>query len=195
MRGGVPDATGFDRAVPEGAGEAEAGHGRREAQVGRLRSAARPRHSGVAGAWRGCRPDADHRRAGRRAPAGRHHRLRERAPREAPGTRLTRRAATLAGGRQAARVTWGTCLVGSCLILEPTRHDGGPMARTLLSALAVIAVLACGGDAKKPASHSRTHPAATRPSATHKTSRTKSSARRTTAGRDTTQKNPLTNRP
>jgi len=69
------------------------------------------------------------------------------------------------------------------------------MARTLLSALAVIAVLACGGDAKKPASHSRTHAAATRPSATHKTSRTKSSARRTTAGRDTTQKNPLTNRP
>jgi len=72
------------------------------------------------------------------------------------------------------------------------------MARTLLSALAVIALLACGGDAKKPASHSRTHAAgsaATRPSATHKTSRTKSSARRTTAGRDTTQKNPLTNRP
>src|SRR2546427_3641811 len=114
--------------------------------------------SGVAGAWRGCRPDADHRRAGRRAPAGRHHRLRERAPREAPGTRLTRRAATLAGGRQAARVTWGTCLVGSCLILEPTRHDGGPMARTLLSALAVIALFACGG-AKEPASHSRTHAA------------------------------------
>jgi len=72
------------------------------------------------------------------------------------------------------------------------------MARTLLSALAVIALLACGG-AKKPASHSRTHAAgsaATRPSATHKTSsRTKSSTRRTTAGRDTTQKNPLTNRP
>ena len=72
------------------------------------------------------------------------------------------------------------------------------MARTLLSALAVIALLACGGDAKKPASHSRTHAAgsAARPSATHKTSsRTKSSTRRTTAGRDTTQKNPLTNRP
>ena len=74
------------------------------------------------------------------------------------------------------------------------------MARTLLSALAVIALLACGGGAKKPASHSRTHaagPAATRPSATpHKTSsRTKSSTRRTSAGRDTTQKNPLTNRP
>jgi len=73
------------------------------------------------------------------------------------------------------------------------------MARTLLSALAVIALLACGGGAKKPASHSRTHAAgsaATRPSATHKTSsRTKSSTRRTTAGRDTTQKNPLTNRP
>ena len=73
------------------------------------------------------------------------------------------------------------------------------MARTLLSALAVIALLACGGDAKKHASHSRTHAAgsaATRPSATHKTSsRTKSSTRRTTAGRDTTQKNPLTNRP
>ena len=86
------------------------------------------------------------------------------------------------------------------------------MARTLLSALAVIALLACGGDAKKHASHSRTHAAgsaATRPSATHKTpaarshsattprtsSRTKSSARRTTARRDTTQKNPLTNRP
>ena len=71
------------------------------------------------------------------------------------------------------------------------------MARTLLSALAVIALLACGG-AKKPASHSRTHAAgsAARPSATHKTSsRTKSSTRRTTAGRDTTQKNPLTNRP
>jgi hypothetical protein len=72
------------------------------------------------------------------------------------------------------------------------------MARTLLGALAVIALLACGGDAKKPASHSRTHAAgsAARPSATHKTSsRTKSSARRTTARRDTSGRNPLTNRP
>ncbi len=74
------------------------------------------------------------------------------------------------------------------------------MARTLLSALAVIALLACGGGAKKPASQSRTPaagPAATRPSATTpKTSvRTKSTARKTTATRDTTQKNPLTNRP
>ncbi len=70
------------------------------------------------------------------------------------------------------------------------------MARTLLSAVAVIALLACGGGAKKPASHSRTS-AAARPSATTSktSSRTKSSTRRTTAGRDTTQKNPLTNRP
>jgi len=70
------------------------------------------------------------------------------------------------------------------------------MARTLLSVAAVIALLACGGDAKKHASHART-PAATRHSATtaKTSSRTKSSTRRTTARRDTTQKNPLTNRP
>ncbi len=70
------------------------------------------------------------------------------------------------------------------------------MARTLLSVAAVIALLACGGDAKKHASHART-PAATRSSATtaKTSSRTKSSTRRTSARRDTTQKNPLTNRP
>ena len=70
------------------------------------------------------------------------------------------------------------------------------MARTLLSALAVIALLACGGDAKRPASHSRTPAARSHSATTPRTSsRTKSSARRTTARRDTTQKNPLTNRP
>jgi len=69
------------------------------------------------------------------------------------------------------------------------------MARTLLSALAVIALLACGGDAKKSASHSRTPAARSHSATTPRTSsRTKSSARRG-ATRDTTQKNPLTNRP
>ena len=68
------------------------------------------------------------------------------------------------------------------------------MARTLLSALAVIALLACGG-AKNRGSHSRTPAARSHSATTPRTSsRTKSSARRTTT-RDTTQKNPLTNRP
>src|SRR2546427_10089048 len=68
---------------------------------------------------------------------------------EPPGRHPGRRAAGL-------RCPLGACLVGPCFILEPTRHDGGPMARTLLSVAAVIALLACGGDAKKHASHART---------------------------------------